>query len=259
MNLIGLLFRFIRNAISLAIISTIVLACLYIGYKGNQPMSIAQAPKGMTYFEYIQDRADAAKELKPARCGVGMFASLAILAPFYSTLYTCVGIHMESFVAKVTAPNPYIARKVAGVSWMEIQGIWWKTVERFTWTMLKPSSIGCRFRPGKLVDKGISNRAIFVQVSLIREPQWLFEVPSQCEIAGHTETTDPGPDLSVARTASVPHAKAARRSGSCCGSGRKWYAQGNRSSHRCRLAFLPLSPQAKIVRASRNRLLNHAL
>lgn len=53
MKLIGLLFGMITKTISLVVISTIVLACLYIGYKGNQPMSVPQAPKGMSYFEFI--------------------------------------------------------------------------------------------------------------------------------------------------------------------------------------------------------------
>ena len=61
MKLIALLFRTITKIISLVVILTIVLTCLYIGHKGNQPMSVPQAPKGMTYFEFIQDRVEAAK------------------------------------------------------------------------------------------------------------------------------------------------------------------------------------------------------
>lgn len=151
MKLIGLLLRFIRNVISLAIILTLVLSFLFIGHKGNQPMSVPQVPKDMTYFEFVQDRLAAAKELKPA-CGVGMFASLAILGPFYSVLYTYVAVQPDSFVAKVTAPDPDIDRNVAGASWTEIPDVWWKTVERLSWTMLKPSSIGCKFRPVESLD-----------------------------------------------------------------------------------------------------------
>ncbi|MDA8226401.1 MAG: hypothetical protein M0T74_01620, partial [Desulfitobacterium hafniense] len=84
MKLIGLLFGMITKTISLVVILTIVLTCLYIGYKGNQPMSIPQAPKGMSYFEFIQDRVEAAKVVQPARCGWGMFLSLAALGPVYS-------------------------------------------------------------------------------------------------------------------------------------------------------------------------------
>lgn len=148
--MIGLLIRFIRNAISLVIILSILLTCLYIGNKGNQPMSVRQAPQGMTYFEFMQDRVDAAKALKPS-CRFGMFASLAILGPFYSVLYTYVGVRPDSFVARVTAPDPDIPKGVENASWYELPDIWWKVVEHLSWTMLGPSNIGCRFRPVKIV------------------------------------------------------------------------------------------------------------
>jgi hypothetical protein len=147
MKLIGLFLKLMRKAVALALILVIVVPCLYIGYKGNQPMSIQQAPKGMTYFEFIQDRVEAAKVVKPARCGWGMFLSLATLGPIYSVVYTDVAIHPDGFLAKVTAPDPDIVRNVAGTSWVEIPGIWWQTVESLSWTMLKNSNTGCKFRP----------------------------------------------------------------------------------------------------------------
>ena len=106
----------------------------------------------MTYFEFIRDRINAAKEIKPVHCGVEMFASLVIFGPIYSALYTDVGVHPDNFVAKVKAPDPDIARKVASANWIEVPDIWWKTVERLSWTMLKPTSIGCKFRPVELSD-----------------------------------------------------------------------------------------------------------
>ena len=63
MKFIGLFFMLISKAISLTLISVILLSFLFIGYKGNQPMSVPQAPKGMTYFEFIQDRVEAAKAI----------------------------------------------------------------------------------------------------------------------------------------------------------------------------------------------------
>ena len=146
MKAILFLVRMIWKGIMLCVVFSLVTGCGFISYKGNQPMSVPQVPHGMTYFEFIQDRMDAAKELKPS-CGVGMFASLAILGPFYSALYTYVAIQPDSFVAKVTAPDPDIARNVAGARWAEIPDVWWETVERLSWTMLKPSRIGCKFRP----------------------------------------------------------------------------------------------------------------
>ena len=147
MKFIGLFFIFISKAISLALISVIVLSCLYIGYKGNQPMSVSQAPKGMTYFEFIQDRVEAAKVVKPARCGWGMFLSLATLGPVYSVVYTDVALHPNGFLAKVTTPDPDIPIEAQNASWLKIPDIWWNVVERLSWTMLGKSNPGCRFRP----------------------------------------------------------------------------------------------------------------
>ena len=150
MKLIALLLSLMSKAISLALILAIVIPCLYIGYKGNQPMSVPQAPLGMTYFDFIQDRVEAAKDVKPARCGWGMFLSLATLGPIYSVVYTDVAIHPNGFLAKVTAPDPDIVSHVAGASWVETPGIWWQTVERLSWTMLKSSTTGCKFRPVRM-------------------------------------------------------------------------------------------------------------
>lgn len=147
MKLIGLFLTLMSKAISLALILAIVIPCLYIGYKGSQPMSVPQAPKGMTYFEFIQDRVEEAKVVKPARCGWGMFLSLATLGPVYSIVYTDVAVHPEGFLAKVTAPDPDIPKGVENASWFEVPDIWWKVVERLSWTMLGSSNIGCRFRP----------------------------------------------------------------------------------------------------------------
>ena len=147
MKLIGLLFGMITKTISLVIILTIVLTCLYIGYKGNQPMSVPQAPKGMSYFEFIQDRVEAAKVVQPARCGWGMFLSLATLGPIYSVVYTDVALHPDGFWAKVTAPDPDIPKGGQNASWYEAPDIWWTVVERLSWTMLGKTNAGCHFRP----------------------------------------------------------------------------------------------------------------
>ncbi len=131
----------------------VVLVCaglIFIGYKANQPMSVAGAPKGMTYVEFIQDRMKATKTVEPSRCGWGMMLSLAALGPIYSVVYTDVAIHPDGFLDKVTAPDPDIPTGVAEAKWYEVPGIWWNVVERLSWTMLgKPSSVGCKFRAVK--------------------------------------------------------------------------------------------------------------
>ena len=147
MKLIVLFFGMITKTISLVVILTIVLTCLYIGYKGNQPMSVPQAPKGMTYFEFIQDRVEAAKVVQPARCGWGMFLSLATIGPIYSMVYTDVALHPNGFLAKVTAPDPDIPSRVQNASWLNVPEVWWNVVERLSWTMLGKTNAGCHFRP----------------------------------------------------------------------------------------------------------------
>ena len=140
---VHLVWKVIWNAVVVMVCSSLI----FIGYKANQPMCVAGAPKGMTYVEFIQDRLDAAKTVKPSRCGWGMMSSLAVLGPIYSIVYTNVAIHPDGQLAKLTAPDPDIPKGVAGAKWYEVPGIWWNTVERLSWTMLgKQTSFGCNFR-----------------------------------------------------------------------------------------------------------------
>jgi hypothetical protein len=45
-------------------------------------------------------------------------------------------------------PDPDIPKDVAGANWSEVPGIWWRVVERLSWTILgKKSRFGCQFRP----------------------------------------------------------------------------------------------------------------
>ena len=148
MKVIGMFFKLFGTAIKSMVILAICSSILFVAYKGNQPMNVPQAPKGMTYFEFMSDRIDAAKTVKPSQCGWGMILSLAALGPIYSAVYIEVGIHPEGFLARGTAPDPDIPKGVAGAEWYEVPGIWWNTVERLSWTMLgKPATYGCKFRP----------------------------------------------------------------------------------------------------------------
>lgn len=130
--------------------TTVILVCaglIFIGFKANQPMSVPDAPDGMTYFKFMQDRIEAAKTVEPSRCGWGMMFSLATLGPIYSVLYTAVAINPECTLAKITASDPDIPKGVKGAIWYEVPEIWWGVVERLSWTMLgKPASTGCQFR-----------------------------------------------------------------------------------------------------------------
>ena len=62
--------------------------------------------------------------------------SLAVLRPFYATVYTIVGIHPDGRLARMTATDPGITKGVEGALWYEVPVIWWRTLERLSWTML---------------------------------------------------------------------------------------------------------------------------
>lgn len=130
--------------------STVILVCaglVFIGFKANQPMSVSDAPQGMTYIEFMQDRIEAAKTVEPSRCGWGMMLSLATLGPIYSVVYTVVAVNPDGTLAKMTASDPDIPKNVADAKWYDVPGIWWGVVERLSWTMLgKPANVGCQFR-----------------------------------------------------------------------------------------------------------------
>ncbi len=130
-----------------AIILMVCIGLVFVVYKANHPMAVPDAPQGLTYTEFVQDRIDAAKTVEPSRCGWGMMLSLVTLGPIYSVVYTAVAINPDGTLAKMTAPDPAIPKGVEGAKWYEIPGIWWGVVERLSWTMLgKPANVGCQFR-----------------------------------------------------------------------------------------------------------------
>ena len=146
MKFIGIALKLIGLMIKTAVILAICSSILFVAYMGNQPMQVPEAPQGMTYFEFVADRIDAAKTVEPSRCGWGMMLSLAVLGPVYSVVYTAVGIHPDGFLAHSISPDPDIPMGVSGAKWYEVPGIWWNTVERLSWTMLgKPAVYGCKF------------------------------------------------------------------------------------------------------------------
>jgi len=105
-------FQFVWKALGRLLVLVICLGLLFTVYKANQPMSVPDAPQGMTYFEFIQDRIDAAKAVEPSRCGWGMMLSLATLGPIYSVIYTAIAIHPDGQLAKMTASDPDIPKGV---------------------------------------------------------------------------------------------------------------------------------------------------
>jgi hypothetical protein len=141
------MIKFLMKAIRNLVLFVICISIMFITEKANQPMSVSEAPEGMTYVEFMKDRLDAAKTVEPSQCGWGMISSLAALGPLYSVVYTEVAVHPDGFLASITANDPDIATGVEGADWTEIPDIWWETVERLSWTMLgRQSPYGCQFR-----------------------------------------------------------------------------------------------------------------
>ena len=130
--------------------STVILVCtglIFIGFKANQPMSVAAAPEGMTYVEFMKDRINAIKTVEPSRCGWGMMLLLATLGPVYSVVYTVVAINPDSTLAMGVVPQPDIPKGVVEAKWYEVPGIWLGVREGLYWTILgEPTSTGCQFK-----------------------------------------------------------------------------------------------------------------
>lgn len=143
------IIRFLFRAITLFVLIFLVSCAGFVSIRGNQPMSINQIPAGMTYWEFIQDRLDAAKEVQPARCGTGKLTFFAVVTPFYSVLYTYVGIHPDGFLSRVTMHDGNIPTNVVDASLSEVPEIWWKTVERLSWSALARRTPACNLRPVK--------------------------------------------------------------------------------------------------------------
>lgn len=120
---------------------------LFVVYKSNQPMKIPRVPKGMTYLQFMQDRIYATKVIRPPSCGYGMLGFYVLTVPFYSVLYTHVGLHPDGFLAKVTAKDANIPKNVQDTPWYRIPDLWWSVVERLSWSSLARPGPGCNLGP----------------------------------------------------------------------------------------------------------------
>jgi hypothetical protein len=67
--MMGKLIMFVLRMFAKAVILMICLGLVFVGFKANQPIAVPEAPEGMTYFEFMQDRIEAAKTVQPSRCG----------------------------------------------------------------------------------------------------------------------------------------------------------------------------------------------
>ncbi len=139
--------RFAFNCIFLAMALALLAVVGFICFKGNQPMQVTQVPAGMTYWQFLSDRLDAAQEVEPERCGVGRLVTFGVLAPVYSLVYTDVGLHPGGFLDRVSQDDQNIPTGVEDTPWYNFPELWWNVFEKISWSMLARHTPACNFRP----------------------------------------------------------------------------------------------------------------
>jgi hypothetical protein len=158
MKLVAGIFKLLASIVRTLIQFVLVITLLamaglgsYIHHKGNQPMDVPRAtpplPEGITYWEFMADRIEAAREVKPQRCGVSTFAFFLAITPFYSVVYTIGGMRPESAMGRGIQPDASIPRWAAGLPWEKTPDVWWWVVENLSWSMLARHGPGCNFSP----------------------------------------------------------------------------------------------------------------
>jgi hypothetical protein len=138
--------RFVFHVIFLVMALALLAVVGFVFFKGNQPMQIAQAPAGMTYWQFMTDRFDAAQEVEPRRCGVGRLVTFGVLAPIYSVVYTEVGLHPGGFLDRVSQDDQNIPTGVEDTPWYKVPDLWWKVFENISWSMLVRHTPACNLR-----------------------------------------------------------------------------------------------------------------
>ncbi|NMC84771.1 MAG: hypothetical protein GYA58_05745 [Anaerolineaceae bacterium] len=146
-GLLAGLVRFVFHAILLAFVLALLAVAGFIYFKGNQPMQVAQVPAGMTYWQFMSDRLDAAQEVEPKRCGVGRLVTFGVLAPVYSVVYANIGLHPGGFLDRISQDDQNIPTGVEDILWHNIPDLWWKVFEKISWSMLARHTPACNFRP----------------------------------------------------------------------------------------------------------------
>lgn len=147
LGLVTAIVRFAFRSFFLLLAVIVLIAGGFVYFKGNQPMQVSQVPVGMTYWQFITDRLEAAGEVVPERCGVGRLVTFAVLAPVYSIVYTDVGVHPDGFLARVSENDGNIPKGVENTIWYDVPNLWWRVVEKISWSMLSRHTPVCNFRP----------------------------------------------------------------------------------------------------------------
>lgn len=150
-KLVGWIVKTVVRVILAAIILVVAGLGAFVYNKGNQPMEVPRAspplPEGITYWEFMADRIDAAQEIEPKRCGIGMMATFFVISPIYSVVYTIGGMRPESMIGRGIQSDASIPRWAAGLPWEDALDVWWRTVEDLSWSILASKGPACNFRP----------------------------------------------------------------------------------------------------------------
>ncbi|NMC85859.1 MAG: hypothetical protein GYA58_11290 [Anaerolineaceae bacterium] len=141
------LFRFVFHVVCVTLALVLLAVAGFIYFKGSQPMQVTQVPAGMTYWQFMSDRLDAAQEVEPKRCGVGRLVTFGVLGPVYSVVYTDVGLHPGGFLDRVSQNDPNIPTGVEDTPWYNVPDLWWNVFEKISWSMLARHTPACNFRP----------------------------------------------------------------------------------------------------------------
>ena len=138
-----------RLVLATALLATVGLG-VFIYQKGSQPMDVPRAspplPEGITYWQFMGDRIEAAQVVEPQRCGGFSFAFFLAITPIYSVVYTIAGMRPESAVGRGIQPDASIPHWAAGLPWKEAPGVWWWVIENISWSMLAREKPGCNFQ-----------------------------------------------------------------------------------------------------------------
>jgi hypothetical protein len=145
-GLFAVAVRFVFRTIFLATTLVLVAVGGFIYFKGNQPMQVPQA-SGLTYWQFMSDRLEAAQEVEPKRCGVGRLVTFGMLGPVYSVVYTAVGLYPGGFLDRVSQEDPNIPKGVEDTPWYNVPDLWWNVIEKISWSMLVRHTAACNFRP----------------------------------------------------------------------------------------------------------------
>ncbi|MFZ6029549.1 MAG: hypothetical protein ACOYYS_17690 [Chloroflexota bacterium] len=118
----------------LALVAVLLVPVLWAGYKGSQPMGVADA-RGMTYWQFMAERARAAQqepENMPCRV-VANGSAVLIGLPYFTVAYIWTGLYPNSWLNGTLTPTPEFPRRPKNLTWSQVPEEAWRLVEELSW------------------------------------------------------------------------------------------------------------------------------